>query len=319
MFDFDFLTRNHSWDANYWLDVMTQVQTMSDEKDKKIWMRALRRCVFEHNQIIVQEGKYSTQTDELVDMPIFDSFGKIYKAPITLKNKKIITNADNTVFEVVNCDSINAGKLLLDNGFYPAVLNMACEDGPGGGVIGGCYGQEEGLFRRTNLYKYMYPFSPHAEEYGLNPQLPQYPLKSACDGVYVKEATVFREEERHGYALLQTPFAMSFIAVPALRNPILQEGIFSIEDAQLTYEKIKTILRIGLINGHDALVLGAWGCGIFHNPPLQIAELFKKAFFENEFYNKFRQITFAILEDQISLQRKNGIGNVAPFKTIFES
>ena len=48
-------------------------------------------------------------------------------------------------------DCIDAGKMLQEEGYHPAVLNMACEDGPGGGVIGGCYGQEESLFRRSNL------------------------------------------------------------------------------------------------------------------------------------------------------------------------
>ncbi len=318
MFEFDFLTRNHSWDANYWLKAKAQIQYISDEKDRKMWMRTLRRWVFEHNQKIVCEGKYTNQTGEVVIMPDFDSIGKIYKEPIVFEKNSETSTSTNTVFEVINCDSIYAGKLLLDKGLYPAVLNMACEDGPGGGVIGGCYGQEEGLFRRTNLYKYMYPFSPHAEEYGLIPQFPQYPLNSVYDGVYVKKATVFRAEETHGYALLQSPFPMSFIAVPALRDPKLNNGMLSINDVQMTYEKIKTILRIGLVNGHDALALGAWGCGIFHNPPIHIAELFKTAFSEHEFHNKFKRVTFAILEDKISLQRKNGIGNLQPFKTIFE-
>lgn len=43
-----------------------------------------------------------------------------------------------------------------------------------------------------------------------------------------------------------------------------------------TLSKMRTIFRIGLYHGHDALVLGAFGCGAFKNPPSQIAGLFKK-------------------------------------------
>lgn len=87
-------------------------------------------------------------------------------------------------------DCIDAGKMLQEEGYHPAVLNMACEDGPGGGVIGGCYGQEESLFRRSNLYVYLYPYSPHALECNLQSKHPQYPLNGNFDGIYVRDAVI---------------------------------------------------------------------------------------------------------------------------------
>lgn len=317
-FNEEYLVRNQSWDDEYWIGILRKVKTLSDESYKKFLLRKLRRLVFENNLIIVNNGFYIHSDNYKVFLPTYNSYGKIYKNAIVLNEEEIQTQKFSTIFEVINNDCINVSKSLLDEGLSPAVLNMACEDGPGGGVIGGCYGQEEGLFRRTNLYKYMYPFSPHARRYGLELKHPQYPLNSVFDGVYVKNAIVFRDEENKGYKLLEEPFPMSFIAVPALRNPVLQNEELTLEDERKTYEKIKTILKIGLINGHDSLVLGAWGCGIFHNPPIQIARLFKKAFDDPIFFNRFKRISFAILEDDISKHRKNGIGNLQPFKTIFD-
>ena len=42
----------------------------------------------------------------------------------------------------------------------------------------------------------------------------------------------------------------------------------------ITRNKIRTVFRLGLTYGNDALVLGAFGCGAFKNPPAEIANVF---------------------------------------------
>jgi len=69
------------------------------------------------------------------------------------------------------------------------------------------------------------------------------------------------------------------------------------------------MLRIGLLHGHDSIVLGAFGCGAFHNPPHHIAQLFHEVIDEAEFKNKYKLIAFAVLED---LNSPRG-GNLQPF------
>jgi uncharacterized protein (TIGR02452 family) len=49
-------------------------------------------------------------------------------------------------------------------------------------------------------------------------------------------------------------------------------------------------------HGMDHLVLGAWGCGAFHNPPDRVAEAFKEILSSDRFRNRFKNITFAILQ-----------------------
>jgi uncharacterized protein (TIGR02452 family) len=83
--------------------------------------------------------------------------------------------------------------------------------------------------------------------------------------------------------------------------------------------KIRTILRIALAHGHDSLVLGAFGCGAFRNPPKHMAELFKAVFAEDEFINRFRKIVFAIVEDHNSRREHNPEGNLKPFMEVFGS
>ena len=52
------------------------------------------------------------------------------------------------------------------------------------------------------------------------------------------------------------------------------------------------LFEVALLNGHDSIVLSAWGCGAYNCPPEKIANLFKK---EIEHYKLFfKSILFAI-------------------------
>jgi uncharacterized protein (TIGR02452 family) len=55
------------------------------------------------------------------------------------------------------------------------------------------------------------------------------------------------------------------------------------------------VLTIAAAHGHDALVLGAWGCGVFGNDTQEIAELFHSAL-SYHFQGVFTRIVFAVLD-----------------------
>ena len=46
-------------------------------------------------------------------------------------------------------------------------------------------------------------------------------------------------------------------------------------DDALTRQKVRSILWAAASHGHDAVVLGAFGCGAFHNPPAEIVAVFR--------------------------------------------
>ncbi len=46
-------------------------------------------------------------------------------------------------------------------------------------------------------------------------------------------------------------------------------------------------------HGHDSIVLGAWGCGAFHNDPEMIARLFKEAL-TGDLQGAYRHVVFAV-------------------------
>ncbi|HEX9059356.1 MAG TPA: TIGR02452 family protein, partial [Clostridia bacterium] len=48
---------------------------------------------------------------------------------------------------------------------------------------------------------------------------------------------------------------------------------------------------------HDAIVLGAYGCGVFRNSPTDVASHFKKAILDNEIFIKgYKKILFAVFD-----------------------
>ena len=73
------------------------------------------------------------------------------------------------------------------------------------------------------------------------------------------------------------------------------------------------VTLLPLRHGHDSLVLGTLGCGAFCNPPSRIARLFHEVFEEPEFKNKYRLISFAILDDHHSHRSHNPEGNYLLF------
>ena len=118
---------------------------------------------------------------------------------------------------------------------------------------------------------------------------------------------------------MEEPRELDFISVAGMNRPdLMPNGMIVDHLVEPIRHKIRTILRIGLAHGHDSLVLGALGCGAFHNPPSQIARLFHEVLMEKEFADKYRHISFAILEDHNSHRDHNREGNYLPFKREFE-
>ena len=54
--------------------------------------------------------------------------------------------------------------------------------------------------------------------------------------------------------------------------------------------KIRTILRIALVNKQDSLVLDAFGCGVLNLLSTEVSKLFYDILNEPEFKNNFKQI-----------------------------
>lgn len=169
------------------------------------------------------------------------------------------TDAKEAKITIKNEDTLVAARNLIQAGYNPLVLNFASDKCPGGGVGRGARAQEECLFR--------------ASSYNDCISRELYPLDMA-DIVVTVDVLVFRDE-KHG--LLEEGVLVDFIAVAAIRHPKVKKGKF-LDDNQrkITRDKVESIFAYASQSEreYDCLVLGALGCGAFHNPPQDVADIF---------------------------------------------
>lgn len=161
----------------------------------------------------------------------------------------------------------------------PLVLTMTDDREVGKGVIFGVGTQEESLWRRTALCV------TQKQEF--------YPL--GREAIYSPGVPVLRRSERDGYRWYDVPKVLDFVACPGIRMPELvePEGDLKEADKEELAERVRLILRVAATKGHDAVILGAMGCGAWGNPPRAVARVFAKVL--PEFQGVFKQIVVAIL------------------------
>ena len=307
------MLRAQQWNSQIWLSGWWKA-SVSRGGDAK---RALLAKVFTHNLDIFRDGAYRTETDRVVTLPVSGAFvedSEMFSAPIKLKND---TKGDRPLlyhFDVLNQDCILVTRDLVEQGYNPALLNMASLYHPGGGVLQGSSAQEEDLCRRSTLAISLYQFSLPGGRYGdladmvgVKRRAERYPMDNTYGGIYSPGITFFRATKDEGYALLDNPFQAAVISVASLNynpkhghNSLDENGNIPEADKPVLKEKIRTILRIGILKGHDSLVLGALGCGAFCTPPAQMARLFHQVLDEEEFRGRFSKIVFAIIDSPSS-------------------
>ena len=279
-----------------------------------------RTKVYENTVKIVNKGSYLSPKGKEVKINDEDKMvegTKFYGKKINIDYESLPKY--ETIIKVVDNDCLYEAKELIDKGFSPCVLNMASFYMPGGGVINGSSAQEENIFRRTNIFKSLYQFHNVGDNYGIKQKEERYPLDYNFGAIYTPNVTVFKGSDDTNYTPLEEPFEIGVISVAAVKKPRCEGGKLVPWVIDTLKNKIRQILDAALENGHDSIVLSAFGCGAYKTPPTEMARLFKEVLSSNNYKNAFKAISFAI----INLKSTNGIhnpqGNFKPFYEAFNS
>jgi uncharacterized protein (TIGR02452 family) len=236
---------------------------------------------------IIESGQYRATSGRIVNIAdLIERSAKGTKPyPPDSPIPEVPNQNDATQLEVENQTTLAAAERLLRMGHNPVALNFASATHPGGGFLSGACAQEEYLARSSGLYAClrndpMYQF--HMRDY--DPVYPNYVI-------YSPAVPVFRADDG---ALLEEPYTIAIITSPAVNASQLAQARHA-ELVPTMWERILKVLAVGLLHGHDSIVLGAWGCGAFGNDPNEIAMLFDRALREN-FKGAYRRVVFAVLD-----------------------
>ena len=181
--------------------------------------------------------------------------------------------------------SLEAAESYAKQGKKVCVLNFVSATNLGGGVVNGSSAQEECICRCTTLYPCLNTDTMWNAFYKPHRKAANSLYNNDC--IYTPNVCVFKSDTNFPEILPQDEWWNVNIltcAAPNLRerlsnamNPYAGDKdvkITSAELEKLLTKRIRRIFEIVIANGNEVLILGAFGCGAFRNPPEIVAKVF---------------------------------------------
>ena len=230
---------------------------------------------------------------------------------ILKKQKLILANVkidNNTEDRASDAKVILSKKRTLEAassyiGKKVCVHNFASATNPGGGVTRGSQAQEESICRCTDLYlclnieEYLNKFyGEHRKAH--NPIYNDDIIYSPGVDVFktdTKEPKIMNEKDWYKVDIL-TCAAPNLRPTPSnVMNPDSGDKAVKLIDDELIKilePRVRKIFDVASFYKTDVLILGAFGCGAFMNPPKLVAEVFNKVM--KDYIRKFEVIEYAV-------------------------
>lgn len=184
-----------------------------------------------------------------------------------------------------------------------SVLNFASATNPGGGVTRGASAQEETICRCSTLFSNLTQQAMWDGFYALH-RKEHNPLHND-DCIFTPGVTVIKTDTNYPKLLPESEWYKVDVitcAAPNLRerpgnamNP--GEGADSVkvstdELRRLHQKRMRRILDVALLHRSEVVILGAFGCGAFQNPPQVVADAIFSVV--KEYRYAFRTIELAV-------------------------
>lgn len=220
-----------------------------------------------------------------------------------LENLPAAGGGTGTLIEVTGETTLAAAHRLCGQGTVPFALNFASAKNPGGGFLNGAHAQEEGLARSSGLYESL----RSAREY-YDFHRAQGDLLYSDHMIYSPGVPVFRDDAGR---LLEEPYEIAFLTSAAPNRGAIRDAAKAGQIPAVLRLRARKVLAVALANGHDRVVLGAWGCGVFRNDPAEVAEVFAEVLRPGgEFAGRFEHVVFAVWDTAEGSPRHAAFQNV---------
>lgn len=213
------------------------------------------------------------------------------------KKSEDLNSAGNPQVSVVKEGTVDT--IIRLNNKVPAdsigILNFASAHSPGGGFLNGSVAQEECLCYCSELYSQQL----NQEYYEINKEKNKY----YTDTMIISQTNFFKDSK---YKFLNHPINVFVITCPAVNMRIAGN---TQEAKEKMKDRMQKILEMFILAGKKNIVLGAYGCGVFKNDPIDIANNWKTLLYNKGYVKYFDSVTFSIL----------GNKNYEPFAEILKS
>lgn len=246
------------------------------------------------------------------DVKLAESVKKSKKNQIVIAENEVVAPANDKVYDTPAKVVVSKKRSLEAAIGYPnqkvCVLNFASASNPGGGVENGANAQEEAICRCSTLYPCISDVKMVNQFHQKHRALLRNGELSALyndDCIYTPEVTVFKTDTDIPKLMPENEWYRVDIiscAAPNLRNipsnsmnPDSGNEAVSIKSSQLLelhMKRIKRVLDIAKANQEEVMVLGAFGCGAFCNPPEVVSEAMARVI--KEYLYDFKTIEFAV-------------------------
>ena len=239
---------------------------------KRYYPNKEERAKLAKNHTREMEDLYKDEIKDCIDETlVYNANSKFIEKRLNDKQIIILDEIDSVgaIFKYVNINEITA------------VLNFASYNNPGGNFINGSKAQEECLCHESYLYNVL---KGRMGYYKIN-----HKNKNKClytDRALYSPNIRFIREDRSVFCDVITCAAPNKTAAKKYCN------VSDEENSEVLKERIEFVLKIAQDNGVDNLILGAYGCGVFGQDPLEVAKIFKE--FLSGKYKCFNKVIFAI-------------------------
>jgi len=247
---------------------------------------------------ILKEGKFVTDSGKVVDFSAEQKYAEnstvLYtpdKMSEILKHKKESVE-NNIVIEVTDEPTqIAAHRIVVEEKCDDlALLNYASARNPGGGFINGAKAQEEDLARCSGLYPCQLKQPIYYEV-----NRAQESLLYTDHLIYSPKVPWFRTRSRN---LLDRYFLASVITAPAPNaGQVLRRNANAWPQIETALRhRAGCVLAVAEENRQRTVLLGAWGCGVFKNSPLMVADAFGRWIESRRFSGCFDRVVFGVYD-----------------------
>lgn len=255
-------------------------------------MKENNKSIAERTLKIIQDGSYQFSGEIIpVNHLIQRNIDKtITVAPDEFDQLELLKHPEySTEITFINATTIEA--LFKENESQKiGVLNFASAKNPGGGFLGGASAQEESLARSSSLYasltkdETMYKYNRGRSTYLYSDYM-----------IYSPEVVFWMDDEGK---LLKEPVIADVLTSPAPnKGAMIQNNCpDQIQELEFTFRsRIEKMLRLAASQEVECLILGAWGCGVFRNEPVEVATYFHELL-TGKYHGRFKKIVFAVYD-----------------------